>query len=249
MQQRPRLIPILLLDRDRRLVKTVRFGDRTYIGDPFNVVRLFNEKEVDELCILDIDATRDRRTPDLGFVTELVSECFMPVAFGGGLSDVRTCEALNRTGVEKLVFGTAAARDPSLLAEVAANLGAQAVIGSVDAHRGQVTVKSATETVMRTPVDHARALEAAGAGEILLQSVERDGARRGLDLELVAAVARAVKIPVVAGGGAGTITHLAEAIAAGASAAASGSTFTFIGRLRAVLVTYPTPAEIAAALR
>lgn len=238
---RPRLIPILLLDRAKRLVKTIGFGERTYIGDPFNVVRLFNEKEVDELVVLDIDATRDGRPPDVGFVAELASECFMPLAFGGGLDDIRTCESLSRAGVEKLIIGTASDR-PGFIRSLERSLGAQAVTVCVDCSGGAeapALTHSGSRRLDHSALEHAKRVAGEGAGEILLQSVPRDGTRAGMDLETIRTVTSALDVPVIAAGGAGTVAHLAAALAAGASAAASGSSFCFIGRLRAVLVTYP----------
>lgn len=247
---RPRLIPILLLDSGRRLVKTVGFGERTYVGDPFNVLRLFNEKEVDEICILDIDASAKRGAVDVGFVAELCSECFMPLAYGGGLRDLAACEALNRAGVDKFVIGAEAAR-PGYLGELAGTFGAQAVMGCIDVRGGvdgRVMVNSGRTPVGATPVDYARVLEAAGAGEILLQSIDQDGRRQGYDLGLIRAVSSAVGLPVIAAGGAGGLEHFAPALSAGASAVASGSAFSFITRLRAVLISYPERHEVDAAL-
>lgn len=247
---RPRLIPVLLLDTHRRLVKTVEFGARTYIGDPFNVLRLFNEKEVDEICVLDIDATGRGGRIDVGFLTELSSECFMPLSYGGGLADVATCEALNRAGVDKFVIGAEASR-PGFLRQLADAFGSQAVVGSLDARGGaggRVLTHSGRTARHPSPVEYARELESAGAGEILLQSIDHDGCRMGYDLELIRAVSSQVGVPVVAAGGAGEIAHFLPALQAGASAVASGSAFSFIGRLRAVLVTYPERDEIDAAL-
>jgi len=244
---RPRLIPVLLVDRDRRLVKTVGFGERTYVGDPFNVIRLFNEKEVDEICVLDIDATVDGRAPDLGFVSELASECFMPLSYGGGLASLEPCQALATAGVEKFVIGSA---DPDLLGRMAAVFGRQAVVGCVDYRetggRAVAYVRSGIVSLGRDPLDQARALAAAGAGEIILQSIDRDGSRSGMDLARIGRTANDLSVPLVALGGAGETAHLFAALEAGASAAASGSAFTFIGRLRAVLITYPDPAGQAA---
>lgn len=241
-----RIIPVLLLDRARRLVKTVRFGERTYVGDPFNVLRLFNEKEVDEIVVLDIDATADRRRPDAGFCRELAAECFMPLGYGGGIGSESDCEQLNRAGIEKFVLG-AAAVDLPLVTRLSANFGAQAVVACLDVRGTGAGARCATRSgrnpLDESPVAFARRLEAAGAGEIIVQSIDRDGVRAGYDLPLVASVSGAVGVPVVALGGAGTYEHLAEAFGAGASAAASGSTFSFIGRLRAVLVNYPSPAQ------
>jgi cyclase len=248
--RRPRLIPVLLVDRDRRLVKTVGFGERTYIGDPFNVMRLFNEKEVDEICVLDIDAAVDGRGPDIGFVSELASECFMPLGYGGGLTALGPCEALATAGVEKFVIGSAAG-DAALIGEMAAVFGQQAVVGCVDYRSGPggtaaCYARSGRAPFGRDPLAHARALVEAGAGEIILQSIDRDGARAGMDLATIAATAAALPVPLIALGGAGETAHLLAALAAGASAAASGSAFSFIGRLRAVLISYPDAAELAA---
>ena len=239
---RQRLIPVLQVDRDRRLVKTVAFGERTYIGDPFNVVRLFNEKEVDEICVLDIDATADGRAPDFGFMRELASECFMPLAYGGGISSLADCERLNRDGVEKFVLGHGAL-NPNLVRELSEHLGAQAVAASVDVRGTGAAARCATRSgrvdAGVAPLPLCRVLQQGGVGEIILQSIDRDGARTGYDLELIHEVASQLDVPVVALGGAGNLHHLAQALHAGASAAASGSAFAFIGRLRAVLISYP----------
>jgi cyclase len=232
----------LLLDRDRRLVKSVAFGERTYIGDPFNAVRLFNEKEVDEIVIMDIDATLDNRTPDVGFVAELASECFVPLSYGGGLRSARMCETLAAQGVEKLVIGTMG-YDPAFIGAVSAALGAQAVVGCVD-YRGSGTLAQVHRRAGQVPVpggiaDAANRLCAAGCGEVILQSIDLDGMRRGFDLSTLAQIAPTLSVPVIALGGAGVADDLAHALQAGASAAASGSAFSFIGRLRAVLISYP----------
>lgn len=245
---RPRLIPVLLLDRDRRIVKTVRFGKRTYIGDPFNIVRLFNEKEVDEICMLDIDVTRDGRTIDTGFLTELAAECFMPLSYGGGIAAGAPVDALARAGVEKFVVGTAAPNH-SFVRSLADTFGSQAIVGCVDYRNDESPTAFATGgtvSLNRDPLDHARALQDAGAGEIILQSIDRDGIRQGMDLDLIARVSSAVGVPLVALGGAGDVSDLEAALAAGASAAASGSVFSFIGRLRAVLINYPSRETLCA---
>jgi cyclase len=244
---RKRLIPVLLVDERRRLVKTVRFADRTYVGDPFNVVRLFNEKEVDEICVLDIDATTKGRDPDFELVRELSSECFMPLAYGGGIRQVAHCERLNRLGVEKFVLGSSAL-DPTLVRAISRDFGTQAVVACVDVVRtasGLTCVtRSASHDTGQRPLELCRRLEDLGVGEIILQSVDRDGVRNGFDLELIGAVASQLSIPVIALGGARDAAHLADALRVGASAAASGSAFTFIGNLRAVLVTYPSTEDM-----
>lgn len=246
---RKRLIPVLLVDNRRRLVKTIRFGERTYVGDPFNVVRLFNEKEVDEICVLDIDAGPDAREPNFDFIGELSSECFMPLSYGGGITQLAHCERLNRLGVEKFVLGHASL-DTSLVQAISRDLGTQAVTACIDvAGRGDAVrcvTRSARHQTGRHPLDLCRELEDLGIGEIILQSVDLDGARTGLDLELIARISSALRVPLVALGGAGDPRHLVEALQAGASAAASGSAFVFIGKLRAVLISYPTPEQIDA---
>lgn len=246
-----RLIPVLLVDASRRLVKTVRFGERTYIGDPFNVVRLFSEKEVDEICVLDIDASVQGRAPDFSFIRELSSECFMPLTYGGGITTVEHCEELNRLGVEKFVLGHSAL-DRVLVRELCRDLGTQAIVACVDvvgaSDAARCVTLSAQHDVGRGPLEYCRQLEDLGVGEIILQSVDRDGTRSGFDLELVHGVATQLSIPVVALGGAADATHLAQALRAGASAAASGSAFIFIGALRAVLVTYPRHEQMTALL-
>lgn len=241
----PRLIPVILVDRNRRVVKTVGFGPRTYLGDPFNIIRLFNEKEVDEICVLDIDAAADGRPPDLEFVATLASECFMPLAYGGGLSSPDQARALARSGVEKVVLRSHAT--PGLIRRIADEIGAQAVVGCIDYR----TAGGVARALVRPPGlgdsdqvrDVARAMVEAGAGEIILQSADLDGARTGMDLATLAAVAPALPVPVIALGGAGDVGHLMAAVGAGAAAAASGSAFSFIGRLRAVLISYPEYAD------
>lgn len=243
---RSRLIPVLQLDRNRRLVKTLRFGERVYVGDPFNVVRLFNEKEVDEICIVDIDASVDGRAADAGFISELASECFMPLSYGGGINRKAPIDVLARNGVEKFVIGSVD-DDIDFVSGLAADLGRQAVVSCIDYRAdGRVYTRSGTKMRPRTPLDQARMMVDAGAGEIVLQSIDRDGTRGGMDLAMISAVSHQLDVPLVALGGASNVDHLSEALDAGASAAASGSAFTFIGRLRAVLINYPTLGTIGA---
>lgn len=244
---RSRFIPVLLLDRDRRLVKTVRFGERTYIGDPFNVIRLFNEKEVDEICILDIDATSDGRLPDAGFIAELASECFMPLSYGGGLRPGAPVEALARGGVEKFVIGSAAG-DTNYISDLAQTFGSQAIVGCVDYRDDngcQVHIVNGKKPLPQHIGAYMKQLEQAGVGELLFQSIDRDGMRDGMDLNSITQFSEALTVPLVALGGAREVADLDNALAAGASAAASGSAFCFIGNLRAVLVTYPTVDALA----
>jgi cyclase len=247
-----RIIPCLLL-RNRGLVKTVRFDRPVYVGDPMNAVRIFNDKEADELVFLDITASRAGRPPDFALVADIASECFMPFCYGGGIRSVEDARRLTQLGAEKIVLNTAALADLTLVSRAAGVFGSQSVVVGIDVRRGLLggyTVHAhAGGAVPRLAVeDYARAAEQAGAGEILLTSVDRDGMMAGYDLELLRRVTSAVGIPVVACGGAGSLAHLAEAVLdGGASAAAAGSLFVFQGRHKAVLINYPTPAEIRAA--
>ncbi len=241
---RVRVIPCLLL-RGHGLVKTRKFKDPVYLGDPVNAVRIFSEKEVDELVILDIDASREGLEPNYEVIAEIAGECFMPVAYGGGVRTLEQARRLIRCGVEKVVINTAAAESCDVIRETAQVFGRQAVVGAIDAKRTllggyRVMARSASVEV-RTPLDeHVQALVAAGAGEIFLNSVDRDGMMEGYDLPLIRRVAQQVNVPVVACGGAGTVEHLAAAVhEGGASAVAAGSMFVFHGRLRAVLINYP----------
>jgi cyclase len=244
MMFRTRVIPCLLL-RGRGLVKTRRFKEPVYVGDPVNAVRIFSEKEADELVVLDIDASRVGREPDYELVAEIAGECFMPMAYGGGIRTLDQVRRLIRSGVEKVVVNSAALESTRVITEAAEVFGSQAVVGAVDVKRTvlgryRVVGKSATTESPWKPEDQVRRLVEAGAGEIFLNSVDRDGTMEGYDLDLIRSVTRHVSVPVVACGGAGTVEHLVEAVRdAGASAVAAGSMFVFQGRHRAVLIHYP----------
>jgi cyclase len=249
---RARVIPCLLLSGER-LVKTVRFKQPTYVGDPINAVKIFNDREVDELAILDITATPERRDPPFDHLKEIAGECFMPLSYGGGIRSIDHARRLFSLGVEKVLINTAAADDPALLSTIADEYGSQAVIAGVDVKkdwlgRTRVFNRGGSNNTGREPVEYARAMQDAGAGEILLNAIDRDGTMSGYDLDLITQVSRAVSIPLVACGGAGSIDHLAAAIAAGASAVAAGSLFVFTGPRRAVLINYPSAAELRAAV-
>ena len=250
---RPRVIPCLLL-RNRGLVKTVRFRDASYVGDPVNTVRIFNEKEVDELMLLDITATPGSKAPQLDVIEEVASECFMPLAYGGGIRTVEQVQQIMRLGVEKVVINTAAHEDPQLLRRAADRVGSQAVIASIDVGKtwlGKWVVYSAcgTKKTGEDPVARAREVAALGAGEILLTSITQDGTMDGYDVELIRAVTQAVSVPVIASGGAGTLAHIQSAIRqGGASAAAAGSMVVYQGKNRAVLINFPTRSELKSIL-
>jgi cyclase len=245
---RARVIPCLLL-RNGGLVKTVKFSGSTYVGDPINAVRIFNDKEVDEIVFLDIGATPAESGPNFSLLEDIASEAFMPFGYGGGVTTIEQVRRIFAIGVEKVVINSAAASNPALVSGAAELAGSSSVVVSIDAKRSwlggySVFVKSGKIDVRMDPVDYARRMADLGAGEILLNAIHRDGTMEGYDLELIQRVTAAVTIPVVAVGGAGRLGDLPKAVASGASAVAAGSLFVFHGKHRAVLITYPPYAEL-----
>jgi imidazole glycerol-phosphate synthase subunit HisF len=248
----PRVIPCLLLE-DEGMVKTVRFGEARYLGDPINVVNLFNRFEVDELVLLDIRATLDGRQPPFDLLEALAAECWVPLTYGGGIRTVDDARAVLSQGVEKIVLGTAAADDPAFVRAAAEEFGSQAVVVSVDVRETPggygVFVESGRRSLGVNPASYARRAEDLGAGEIFLNSIDRDGTMNGYDLPLIRLVSDAVRVPVIACGGAGDRAHLAEAITQGrASAVAAGSIFVYRGRGRGVLINFPERDQLEALL-
>jgi len=244
-----RLMPCLLL-KGAGLVKTVRFDHPVYLGDPRNILKIFNEKEVDELILLDTEASAHGKGPAFDLLSELAEECFMPLCYGGGLCSLDQIEKALKLGVEKISLNAAAVEDPPLVARAAKAFGSQSIVASMDAERVapglyEVLIRGGKVRTGRDPVSHAKQMEDAGAGEILLTSVDRDGTLKGYDLELIHSVASAVGIPVIACGGAG---HMADFNAAmtegGAAACAAGSVFVFYGPHRAVLISFPKPEDV-----
>jgi cyclase len=248
---RPRAIPCLLLRRGR-LVKTIRFANPSYVGDPINAVRIFNDMEVDEIAVLDIGATADAAGIPFDLIGEMASECFMPMAYGGGVRSVDDARGILKLGVEKVVVNSAAAGDLTVIRRMADAFGAQAVVASVDVRKRLLSgytayTRSGRERVPVPLVEWLRRLEAAGAGEILITSIDRDGTMTGYDIPLVQTVTRAVRVPVIAAGGAGSVQDMADVVlAGGASAAAVGSLAVYQGPNRAVLINFPTPSQLKA---
>ena len=246
---RPRIIPCLLVQHGR-LVKTVGFRRPTYVGDPINAIRVFNDKGADELVLLDIAATSDGSGPDFELLEKVATECFMPLCYGGGVTSVEQMRRLLGLGIEKVVLNTSAVERPALVSEAAAEFGSQSVVVSIDVRRSrrgrdQVVTRGARERTRLDPMQFAQEAERLGAGELLLTSVDRDGTMGGYDLELIRRVTAAVGIPVVACGGAATGQDLVAAIDdGGASGAAAGSMFVFTGRHRAVLISYVTADDL-----
>lgn len=243
-----RVIPCLLL-LDEGLVKTRRFGSPRYVGDPINAIRIFNEKYVDELILLDIAASRTGAEPEFELIARVAGECFMPLCYGGGIRNMDQARRLIACGVEKLAINSTAIDRPQLITELSNELGASSVVAAIDVKRDwfgreRVYHPGRRQLTKLDPVEHARNLAAAGAGEIFLNSVDRDGEFSGYDTALIARVTAAVNVPVVASGGAATLSDMRSAIQAGASAAAAGSMFVFYGPHRAVLINYPDYASV-----
>lgn len=246
---RNRIIPCLLL-RNNGLIKTIRFKDSVYIGDPINAVRIFNEKEVDELIFLDIDATREKREPSLSIIRKIAEECFMPFSYGGGVETLQQIEEIIKSGAEKIVINTQAFLKKGFIKEAAATFGSSTIVVSMDIKKKliggySVHLNGGRNNTGKNPVDYSKEMEDQGAGEIFINSIDRDGTMEGYDIELIKSVSEVVSIPVIACGGAGRNDDLRKAIKeGGASAAAAGSLFVFHGKRRAVLITYPSYNEI-----
>lgn len=246
--KRVRVIPALLIQKGG-LVKSVRFKDHKYVGDPINAVKIFNEKEVDELVVLDISATAEKRPPNIKQVKEIAGEAFMPLGYGGGITRLDEIRELIAAGVEKVILNTSAYTNPALVSEGAKYVGSQSVVVSIDVKKNlfgkyKVYIQNASRKTDADPVPYARQMEQAGAGEILLNSVDRDGTFSGYDTDLIQMVSESVNIPVVAIGGAATVDDLASAVKSGASAVSAGSMFVFQRPHRAVLISYPSQADL-----
>lgn len=250
---RVRIIPCLLL-RGESLVKTVKFKRFNYIGDPANTCRIFNELEVDELCFLDITASQEKREPNFKLLSEIANECFMPLSYGGGISNVNMAERVFNLGFEKVILNTQALIKPTLITDIANVFGSQSVIVSIDVKKNfwgkrYCWAKSGTVKYPYTPVEWAQEVEKRGAGEILLTSIDNEGTWSGLDIALIKSVADAVSIPVIAQGGAGTITHIEEAVKQGnASAVALGSMVVYQKKNMGVLVNFPDKTKLESVL-
>jgi cyclase len=228
------------------LVKTVRFKEPTYVGDPVNAVRIFNQKEVDELVLLDIEATTQSRGIDYETLEKVVSECFMPICYGGGVNTLEDMSKLFNLGIEKISLGAASFLNPNLIKEAAREFGNQAIVVSLDVKKGllggySVRTNQGTKDSRLDPIKAAKKVEELGAGEILLNSIDRDGTWGGFDLKLIRDVTNAVGLPVIATGGAGSLKDVRSAVMeGGASAVAIGSMAVFQGKDLGVLIKFPS---------
>jgi cyclase len=240
-----RIIPCLQLI-DRSLVKTLRFKNPAYIGDPVNTVRIFNELEVDELCFLDIRASMEKRGPNIELLREIADECFMPLSYGGGIRNLATVQQILSIGFEKVVLNTMAYHDPGLVSAIADKFGNQSLVGSIDVSKNlfgkyRVALRSGKETVDIDPVAYAQKLVQLGVGELLVTAIDREGTWSGFDLEIVGRISKAVSVPVIAHGGAGSVAHVRQVLTEGkAHAVALGSMLVFQKKGMGVLVNIPT---------
>ena len=233
------------------MVKTVRFKESTYIGDPINTIRIFNEKEVDEIIFLDIDATKTDKEPSYELIRNISSECFMPFAYGGGIKSIDQIDRIITSGAEKIIINSQAYLQKNFVRDAVNQFGSSTIVVSIDIKKDflrgyKVYIKGGSQNTGLNPVDYAKEIENEGAGEILVNSIDRDGMMEGYDIELIRSITQSVRIPVIACGGAGKMDDFRSAVKdGGASAAAAGSFFVFHGKRRAVLITYPSYSEIS----
>ena len=245
---RPRIIPCLLV-RNQGLVKTVKFDEGKYVGDPLNAVRIFNEKEVDEIVVLDIDATTVGTGPDFKMIGHLAAECRMPLCYGGGVKSVEQARRIIELGVEKVALSSAAVESPELISQIAREIGSQSVVVVLDTRRKllgryEVCTHNGRKGTGKTPAELARRFEELGAGEIVINSIDNDGAMKGYDEALASSVRAATSLPMTVLGGAGSLADIGKLITKfGIVGAAAGSLFVFKGVYRAVLINYPRPDE------
>lgn len=246
---RPRLIPVLLVD-GAQAVKTIRFGKRINLGDPVNAVSIFNSFKVDELVVLDIGATKAQRAPNFELLRDIASEARMPFSVGGGVKDCSEIGALLALGAEKVVISTAALRDAALVRAAVEMFGSSSITVCLDVGRdwlgrNAVHARSGLDKVSGSPLEVAHRLQDMGVGEIIVQSIDRDGVRSGYDIPLLAQLSESIEVPIVALGGAGNLQHMRDAYAhSDVNALASGSFFCFKGAGRGVLISYPEAGEL-----
>ncbi|UPF05435.1 AglZ/HisF2 family acetamidino modification protein [Pseudomonas mosselii] len=237
------MIPVLLLS-EGGLYKGKKFKNHRYVGDPLNAVKIFNEKEVDELVFLDVSASQQGKGPDFELLADIASELFVPFAYGGAITSVAQAERLFKLGVEKIILNSSAIADIRLVSDISSVSGSQSVVVAVDTKKSmfgkhQVYSQSGKVKTDYELTQYLLDLERAGAGEIILSSIDREGTRSGYDLELIKKASNVLSIPLVAQGGAGSVDDFLPAIQAGASAVAAGTMFVFHGPHDAVLITYP----------
>jgi cyclase len=245
----PRIIPCLLV-KNKGLVKTVKFKEPKYVGDPLNAVKIFNEKEVDELILLSIDATSEKREPDYQMIENIATECRMPLCYGGGIKTVEQALRIFSLGVEKIAISSIAVENPNLVSKIAKQVGNQSVVVVIDVkkhmkdHRYEVYTNNGLKNSGKSPVEFSIEIEKLGAGEIVVNSIDNDGVMKGYDLNLIDQIRESIDLPLTVLGGAGSLKDLESLISKyGIIGAAAGSLFVFKGIYRAVLISYPSPLE------
>lgn len=241
---RPRIIPCLLV-KNKGLVKTVKFKDGKYLGDPINAVRIFNEKEADELMVIDIDATYNNNEPDYKMIENLASECRMPLCYGGGIKTLEQAQRIFSLGVEKIAVSSAAIQNPSIVSDIASKVGNQSVVVVLDVKKKifggyDMYTHNGKKNININPIDFAIKMEKEGAGEIVINSIDNDGVMKGYDLDLIDKVRNSISLPLTVLGGAGDLKDIRGLIQKyGIIGAAAGSLFVFKGKYKAVLINYP----------
>ncbi|RCK26744.1 imidazole glycerol phosphate synthase [Thalassospira profundimaris] len=245
---RTRVMPVLLLD-DGGLVKTTKFKNPVYIGDPINTIRIFNEKEVDEIVFLDIAATKNGSEPDFDLLSAIAGEAFMPMAYGGGVKTLSHAREIFSIGFEKIILNSVIYDNPEIVREIAGIYGSQSVVGCVDVKRnvfGKYDLFSDAGAKKRKVglIDHLARLREIGVGEIVVNSIDKDGTLTGYDLKLLEQINKVVSVPIVPCGGASCVADFAAAIEKGASAVSAGAMFVFKGKHRAVLISYPDRSDL-----
>lgn len=239
----------MLLLKNGGLVKTTHFKNPVYVGDPINAVKIFNEKEVDELILLDITATNEKREPNYKKIEEIVSEAFMPIGYGGGINKLEQIEKLFKLGIEKIILNSVAHSNPNLIKQAAQIFGNQSIVVAIDVKKDllskhRIFTHSGGKAENIELISFLNMAENYGAGEILINSIDRDGTMKGYDVALIGKVSKNVSIPVIACGGAGNTSDFSAAIKTGASAVSAGSLFVFQGAFKAVLISYPKYSDL-----
>ncbi|MBA4408494.1 MAG: imidazole glycerol phosphate synthase subunit HisF [Odoribacter sp.] len=251
----PRIIPCLLV-HNKGLVKTTKFKDPKYVGDPINAVKIFNEKEVDELIVVDIDASREGKEPDYKMIENLAAECRMPFCYGGGIKTLGQAQRIFSLGVEKIAISSVAIENPKIISEMAERVGNQSVVVVLDVKKKTLSSKyelyihNGTKSTGIDPIQFAIEMQKLGAGEIVINSIDHDGVMKGYDMNLINKIREVISIPITVMGGAGTLEDIGGVIQQhGIIGVAAGSLFVFKGKYRAVLISYPTANEKAALLQ
>lgn len=244
---RPRVIPVLLL-KNAGLFKSVKFKECKYVGDPINAIKIFNEKEVDELIFLDIDASKKHTPPNFDLISQIASECFMPVCYGGGITKLDQIEKILKLGIEKISINSTCLIDENFIKKASKVFGSSTMVVSIDIKKnffGNYNIYSHNSTKVNYKLfDYIKKIEDDGAGEIIINCVDNDGMMSGYNLELIREISTNISIPVIALGGASSIEDFRNVIKASASAAAAGSFFVFHGPHKAVLISYPSEGEL-----